>query len=209
MQTAISNLEFGIFEKLFIRFSEAWWLPIEQNKSSDRIDFYRFICPLSACEKAPKGAVQFYSLARIHNPQPVFGVITAVEIAKYLVSLPKDEPKSFLQTYYISRLPNYDANNPACQILEVDSTAWSNDPLSGFGSFTHIPVGSDTGVENMNILSEMIMPAGDGGVWFAGEHVSEAELIQGLRYTGMATVNGAYKSGERAANKILDHHSGK
>lgn len=209
MQSAISNLELGVFEKVFIRFSEAWWLPVEENKSSDRIDYFRFICPLSTCEHVPRGTLNFFSLARIHKPEPVFGVFTAVDIAKYLVSLQNDELKSLLQTNYISHLPNYDANNPACQILEVDTTAWSKDPLSGFGSFTHIPVGSDTGVEDMKILSQMIVHAGDGAVCFAGEHVSEPELIQGLFYTSSGTVNGAYKSGERAANKILDHYSGK
>ena len=61
----------------------------------------------------------------------------------------------------------------------------------------------------MKILSQMIVHAGDGAVCFAGEHVSEPELIQGLFYTSSGTVNGAYKSGERAANKILDHYSGK
>ena len=160
------------------------------------------------CREIPEDTLSFY-FARVHKPEPVLGVIMAVDIAIYLMSLPNAELKSLLQTYYISRLPNYDVNNPMCQILEVDSTAWSQDALSGFGSFTHIPVGSDTGVEDMNILSEMIVPAGDGGIWFAGEHVSETEVIHGLCYTGMATVNGAYKSGERAANQILHHYSGK
>ena len=64
-----------------------------------------------------------------------------------------------LQTNYIPMLPNYDAKNPACQILNVDSSAWSQDELSGFGSYSHIPVGSETGDQNMKVLSEKILPS--------------------------------------------------
>lgn len=110
-----------------------------------------------------------------------------------------------LQTYYIPYLPNYDAENPACQIIDVDCSLWSQDELSGFGSYTHIPKRSDSGNENMKILSEKILSAGKdgGGVWFAGEHTADTEVIDGLNYTTMATVTGAYKTGERAAKYIL------
>jgi hypothetical protein len=57
----------------------------------------------------------------------------------------------------------------------------------------------------MRILSQKILSAGDGGVWFAGEHTADTEIIDGLKYTTMATVTGAYKSGERAANHVLLH----
>ena len=99
-------------------------------------------------------------------------------------------------------------DNPACQISEVDSSEWSRDPLSGFGSYTHIPVGSDTGDENMRVLAERIFSTADGmgGVWFAGEHTADTEIIDGVKYTTMATVTGAYKSGTLAANRVLEHY---
>lgn len=112
-----------------------------------------------------------------------------------------------LQTHFIPLLPNYDVVNPACQILEVDSSSWSQDPLAGFGSYTHIPVGSDTGDEDMEILSEKVLDAGDGGIWFAGEHTANTELRNGLEYSTMGTVTGAYKSGERAGIKVLEHYT--
>lgn len=205
VQSAISNLGYGVFEKLFIRFSEPWWLSFEETGSIG-IDFYRFICPLSMSKEIPKGNLNFFSLARIHKPEPVLGVFIALELAKYLISISKGELRSILQTYYIPHLPNYDAKSPVCQILEVDCTSWSRDELSGFGSFTHIPVGSETGNQDMKILSEKIIDAGDGGIWFAGEHASDTELVNGLYYTTMATVTGAYKSGERAGNCVLRHY---
>ena len=208
VKKAISNLGFGVLEKLFLRFSEAWWLTdVEKADESIGLEFYRFPSYLSTKRVLPRGALNFFSLARVHNPQPVFGVYAATELAKFLTTLPKDELKSMLQEFYVPHLPNYDAKNPACEILELNCTGWSQDPFAGYGSYTHIPTGSDTGDENMRILSERILPAGEGGIWFAGEHTASTEIIDGEKYTTMATVTGAYKSGERAANHILKHYS--
>jgi monoamine oxidase len=206
IQKAISNLGVGVLEKLFIRFSEPWWLGPIQNAGIG-IEFYRFTSLKTTKQVMPRGTLNFFSLARIHKPQPVFGVFISTDLAKYLVALPKEELKELLQTHYIPHLPNYTADNPACQILEIDSSTWSADPFSGFGSYTHIPVGSDTGDENMKILSEKIMEAGDGGIWFAGEHTADTEMIDGVKYTTMATVTAAYKTGERAANHVIRTHT--
>jgi hypothetical protein len=59
----------------------------------------------------------------------------------------------------------------------------------------------------MKILSEKIMDAGDGGIWFAGEHTADTEMIDEVKYTTMATVTAAYKTGERAANHVIRTHT--
>jgi monoamine oxidase len=204
---AISNLGVGVLEKLFLRFTEPWWLTSTPTSSSAGIDFYRFTSLQSTASFLPHGTLNFFSLARIHDPQPVFGVYVSTDLAKYLVALPREDLKSILQTYYIPHLPNYDTDNPACQIISIDSSTWSKDPLSGYGSYTHIPTGSTTGDENMYILSEKILEAGEGGVWFAGEHTADTQIIEGVQYTTMATVTGAYKTGERAANHVIRTHT--
>jgi hypothetical protein len=213
VQKAISNLGYGVLEKLFIRFPSAWWLTsLDKTDPSSKIglEFYRFTSLLSTANETslPRGTLNFFSLARIHNPQPVFGIYVTTELAKYLVRMSKSDLKDMLQIYYIPHLPNYDKRDPACQILEVGSSQWSLDPLSGYGSYTHIPAGSESGDGNMKVLGERIMSAGDqGGVWFAGEHTADTEVIDGEKYTTMATVTGAYKSGERAGRHILRHYS--
>lgn len=67
-------------------------------------------------EMIPKGNLNFFSFAWIHNAKPILGVFVALDLAKYLLSLSKDELRSLLRTYYIPHLPNYDATNPMCQI---------------------------------------------------------------------------------------------
>ena len=206
VQTALSNLGFGTLEKLFIRFKRAWWLQPVHETEKIVLEFYRFTSLLSAKDTIPKGNLSFVSLARTHSPKPVFLIFVATGLAEYLVARPKEKLRQMLQEHYIPHLPNYDASDPDCVIEELACSTWSQEELSGFGSYTYIPVGSDSGNENMKILSEKILDVGDGGggVWFAGEHTADTEVIDGLNYTTMATVTGAYKSGERAAKKVLE-----
>jgi monoamine oxidase len=204
VQIAISNLGFGVLERIFIRFRKAWWIkPSDSTATKIGLEFFRFPSLLSTTEEIPRGTLNFYSFARIHNPQPVFGVYASTELGKFLISLPKENLKTILQTHYIPHLPNYEADNPSCQILDIDSSSWCRDPLSGYGSYTHIPAGSETGDENLNILSQKILGAEKWGIWFAGEHTAQTEIIGGLKYTNMATVTGAYQSGERAAQNVI------
>jgi hypothetical protein len=204
VQKAISNLGFGVLEKLFIHFSEPWWLLPTDYVQSICIDTYRFPTLSSVAKHIPGGRLIFISLARTNHPQPVWVVFITNKVARHLVSLSKTDLITILQANYIPMLANYDAKNPVCQILDVDSSVWSQDELSGFGSYSHIPVGSETGDQDMKILSEMILPAGEnGGIWFAGEHTADTEIIDGVKYSTMATVTGAYKTGERAGNHIL------
>ena len=209
VRNAIKHLGFGTLEKLFVRFSEPWWL--QPVPASERIglEFYRFMTLMSTThEDMPEGSLNFFSLARIHEPHPVFGIFVSTELGKFMVSQTKDKLKKILEEYYIPHLPNYDASNPACKILEVDSSAWSQDPLAGYGSYTHIPVGSEKGDKDLAELTGKITRNYNGGIWFAGEHTATTEVHEGKWYTTMATVTGAYKSGERAGNQVLHEYRG-
>jgi monoamine oxidase len=74
-------------------------------------------------------------------------------------------------------------------------TNWSADPWA-YGSYTHIPVGSKDGYEDLKLLGEKIMgpEKGAGGLWFAGEHAGTGDI---------GTVNGAMMSGSNAALQVL------
>ena len=203
VQNAISNLGYGILERIFLRFSQSWWLTSPNDSAKIGVEFFRFPSLKATLPQVPRGTLNFFSLARIHNPQSILGIFASTELAKFLTSLSKDNLKEILQTYYIPHLPNYDKDNPICRIMEVDCSSWCHNAFSGFGAYTHIPVGSETGDEDMMILSEKILDAENGGVWFAGEHTAKVEIIDGLKYLNMATVTGAYQSGIRAASEIL------
>jgi hypothetical protein len=169
------------------------------------LEWYAFMAQTSVSPTIPKGTLSFVSFARTRNPQPVLMIYVSIETAIHLAHLPVEEVQSLLEEHYIPKLPNYCASNPACSIISLDRSTWSADPLTGNGSYTHIPAGSDTGDRNMRAMATRILDAGAGaGLWFAGEHTSKTEVINGRKYSTMATVTGAYKSGERAAKQVLD-----
>ena len=74
-------------------------------------------------------------------------------------------------------------------------TTWTTDPWS-YGSYTHIPIGSVDGINDLRVLGESIfkLERESGGLWFAGEHAGTWDL---------GTVNGAMASGKSAAFNTL------
>lgn len=100
----------------------------------------------------------------------------------------------FLQPYY-SRLPNYSDTNPACHPKAALATAWTNDELAGYGSYSNFPVGLEAGDKDIETLRR---GCPEWGVWFAGEHTAGFE--------SMGTTTGAWESGERVASRILEAH---
>ncbi|KAH7050245.1 hypothetical protein B0J12DRAFT_573396 [Macrophomina phaseolina] len=90
----------------------------------------------------------------------------------------------FFEPYY-ARLPNYDERDPVCQPSSVLATAWTNDELAGYGSYTNFQVGLEEGDVDIEVLRRG-MP--ERRVWFAGEHTAS--------FLALGTVTGAYWSGE-------------
>src|SRR5579859_1702077 len=164
IKSAISNLGYGILERIFLRFPRAWWLNAEYLAHGNvGVDFYRFPSLAATVDELPRGTLNFFSLARTHQPQPVLGLFSATKLAEHLTSLSKLELMSVFQRFYIPRLPNYHVDDPDCEISDVENSCWSHNPLSGYGAYTHIPVGSDSGDEDLEVLSEKILDAGKGG----------------------------------------------
>jgi monoamine oxidase len=154
---------------------------------------FTFLPPLTLPEAAPNQVITIFSLANMPvHAQPVLVVYLAGAWSTYLRTLPHAEIADLFRQHYIPLLPNY---SEACAINDLFCTNWTSDPFS-YGSYTHVPVGSLDGVEDLRILGEKIMSLsnGDGGLWFAGEHAGTADL---------ATVNGAMASGASAAINVL------
>nr|POF08139.1 protein flowering locus d [Quercus suber] len=118
--------------------------------------------------------------------------------AKYIASLIAGNPATAhlekllpFFTPYITRLPNYDAADPACTPTALLATAWANDELAGYGSYSNFQTGLEHGDEDVEIMRHG-MP--ERRVWFAGEHTSP--------FVALGTSTGAYWSGEKVARRI-------
>jgi Flavin containing amine oxidoreductase len=172
------------------KFETAWWTtPV----SSEPPEMFTFLPPVTLPSDAPCQLLSMFSLASLPvNAQPVLAVYLAGEWSTYLMSQTPKEIVHIFEVHYLPCLPNY---TDRCTVLEVYCTNWTNDPFS-YGSYTHIPVGSLDGVNDLHILGEQIvgLSNGKGGLWFAGEHAGTSDL---------ATVNGAMTSGSLAATEIL------
>lgn len=190
IQSAITNLGFGNLEKLLLKFERDWWTtPL----SSDPPKIFSFLPPLTLPTGAPSQLLSIFSLANLPvNAQPVLVVYLAGEWSTYITSQSSTAIADLFQNHYLPCLPNYADD---CTILEIYCTNWTNDPCT-YGSYTHVPVGSLNGVDDLRILGEKVIGLrdGPGGLWFAGEHAGTSDL---------ATVNGAMTSGSLAAVEVL------
>lgn len=101
--------------------------------------------------------------------------------------------RQFFEPYY-SRLPNWDA--AVCNPLRFLATEWSNDELSGFGSYSNFQVGIDKADDHVRALTHG-MP--EHNIYFAGEHTAP--------FDGLGTVAGAYNSGQRVAERLVAAHT--
>jgi monoamine oxidase len=189
--SAIKNLGFGNLEKLFLKFDEAWWNDPFSTKEPPEI--FTFLPPSTLPPACPRRLLTMFSLANLPiNAQPVLAIYLAADWTTFIASQSHESIASVFQNHYLPCLPNYHRN---CTIREVFCTQWTTDPWT-YGSYTHIPVGSQDGIEDLRILGEKIvgLENGVGGLWLAGEHAGTADV---------GTVNGAMTSGKLAAVEIL------
>ncbi|KAK8184576.1 hypothetical protein BC567DRAFT_218705 [Phyllosticta citribraziliensis] len=103
---------------------------------------------------------------------------------------------AFFAPYY-SRLPNFDAADPACAPQAVLATAWAADELAGYGSYCNFPVGLEQGDRDVEALRRGLP---DRRVWLAGEHTAS--------FLALGTVTGAYWSGEGVGRWIESAYGG-
>lgn len=97
---------------------------------------------------------------------------TSLHIAKLLASNPSSAHHGLLTEWfqpYFSRLPNYSASDPSHQPKSILATAWANDELAGYGSYSNFQIGLENGAEDIEAMRNGIP---ERGVWLAGEHTA-------------------------------------
>jgi hypothetical protein len=101
----------------------------------------------------------------------IFGP-TSIHIAKLLASSPARAHHDLLAAWfrpYYSRLPNYSASDATHQPQKILATAWANDELAGYGSYSNFQVGLERGDEDIEAMRRGVP---ERGVWLAGEHTA-------------------------------------
>jgi monoamine oxidase len=202
LREAISSISVGHLEKVYITFPTAWW---KAGREDEYPGYTNWIRPKYAQETNPDGWPQeAYDLAAFSEPHShptllmyLYGDCSA-HISTLVHKLPKEEQYHALTTFfkpYYSKLPNYEADAEDCRPTAILASAWRFDEFSGYGSYCNFQVGIDNADKHVEAL-QLGLP--DRRVWFAGEHVAPMEE--------MGTVAGAYLSGERAAERVMQQY---
>jgi len=202
---------YGRLEKLYLTFPTAWWLEKPQDSFAVAEDPYPCFTHFhdNAYGKYPPGLpsnVVVISLAHLphSSAQPtLLFYIHGPCGTKVVQSVETLEPHSdnynkaideFAKPHY-SRLPNYSDHNISCKPISHFCSTWQLDPLAGNGSYTNIQTGSTQARKDLEALRDGAGVGESNGLWFVGEHTATAAYV--------ATVTGAYMSGERVAKRIL------
>ncbi len=135
-----------------------------------------------AADQPEAEATEFWNLA-IHTGEPILVALIGGDDAR---ELERTDERSVLERILTHLRGMFGADVPEPTAYAI--TRWSSDPFA-YGSYSHIPPGAD--YEDYATLSE---PLSDR-VLFAGE-ATHAEYP--------ATVHGAFLSGEREAERIIN-----
>lgn len=179
-----------------------------QSTAAEFAGYTNWIAPDYAISTNPKKWPQeAYNLAAFAEPHrhPTLLFYQYGEQSAYITDKVKDmsteEHHDFMKLFfkpYYSRLKNFDEANPDCQPRAILSTAWYQDELSGYGSYSNFQVGMDDARGDVEALR---VGCPNRRIWFAGEHCAP--------FDEMGTATGAYLSGEGAAERVIEAFAGK
>lgn len=119
----------------------------------------------------------------------------ATHIASLATSPDSTEQLTAFFAPYIALLPNYSPTNPACTPSGILATAWTNDELAGYGSYSNFQIGLEAGDEDIETLRKGVE---ERHLWFAGEHTAP--------FDALGTTTGAYLSGEGVARRVVERY---
>ncbi|KAI1323573.1 hypothetical protein F5Y16DRAFT_412517 [Xylariaceae sp. FL0255] len=216
LSTAIQSLGYGNLDKVFIKFSRAFWdqpaSTVAPEGEGLRSASHSPGFPIESLYLKPSYAystnpprwrqeiISFSSLPQGFS-QPIIMFFVYGQWGRHIAGLVRGLDRQSKEYHrlldahfrlYYSKLPNYDSTSKDCEPVKFFSTDWQDDRLAGYGSFTNIPVCSGDCLGHLSLLRNGMGEA--RGIWFAGEHTSPPG--------GSGTVHGAYWSGEEVAKRI-------
>ena len=190
---------------MYLTFPRAFWLGDTPNADEKPFNgFTQWLSPSYALDTNPKRWNQeIVDLATLPgscaHPTLLFYIFgeQSIALAKEIASLSSTEAKEqhvikFFRPYF-SLLPHYVEGSEDCYPVSWEATDWVLDPLAGNGSYSNFQTGLVEGDKDIEIMREGLPGR---GLWFAGEHTAP--------FVALATVTGAYWSGEGVAKRIAD-----
>ncbi|KAF8853156.1 flavin-containing amine oxidase-like protein [Acephala macrosclerotiorum] len=189
IQSGIKAFSYGALGKVFIEFEEVFW-----PKDNDQFIYY----PTPLAPGTPIDESSILSYATVTSNLWIMSGKTelCIQIAEpltqriealYQTPNGKAEVYAFFEPLFkLMRTEPYKDLPP---YSHLETTAWTSDPLAGFGSYSVEKKGDEPG-----ILVDALDEHRDLRLQFAGEHCIEM---------GNGCVHGAFETGEIAARNLL------
>lgn len=174
---AISTLEMGVYNKHYLYFEENFW----DNKNDG--DYCEWLGNISENMVKSEQMLDFMNFQKYLN-KPVLLVFSSASLAKEMETWSDQKVNDYILDQLRQMYGDVVPDKPKDYLF----TKWGKNP-NAYGSFLSIPKGA-----SLDLMKKLGRPFANKRIIFAGEHTSPD------RY---ATVDGGYKEGERAANKVM------
>ncbi|KAH8816365.1 flavin-containing amine oxidase-like protein [Xylogone sp. PMI_703] len=185
IQTGISNFSYGALGKVFVQFSDIFW-----PKDNDQFIYY----PSPLPPDTPVDETSILSYATVTSNLWIMSGTKelCIQIAEPLTQ--RVEAMSDPEVLYaffepLFKLLRTEPYKDLPELLNIETTHWTQDPLAGFGSYSVEKTGDDSG-----FLMDALKQNRGSRLQFAGEHCT---------VVGNGCVHGAFETGEIAARNLL------
>ncbi|KAL3418545.1 corticosteroid-binding protein [Phlyctema vagabunda] len=186
IQDGISKFSYGALGKVFVEFSEVFW-----PKDNDQFIFYP--SPLASLD-TPIDETSILSYATVTSNLWIMSGTKelCIQIAEPLTQIvesmtsPSEIYAFFEPLFKLMRTEPY---KDLPELINIETTHWTQDPLAGYGSYSVEKSGDESGA----LIDALANHAGSR-LQFAGEHTC---------VVGNGCVHGAFETGEVAARNIL------
>ncbi|KAH6710652.1 flavin-containing amine oxidase-like protein [Leptodontidium sp. MPI-SDFR-AT-0119] len=187
IQEGITSFSYGALGKVFVEFSEVFW-----PKDNDQFIYY----PSPLAPGTPIDETSILSYATVTSNLWIMSGTKelCIQIAEPLTQRieaisPDDTATLFAFFEPLFKLMRTEPYKDLPDLLNIETTHWTQDPLAGFGSYSVEKKGDDA-----TVLVRALDEHSALRLQFAGEHCIE---------TGNGCVHGAFETGEVAARNLL------
>ncbi|RFU23752.1 hypothetical protein B7463_g12585, partial [Scytalidium lignicola] len=185
IQTGINNFSYGALGKVFVQFSEIFW-----PKDNDQFIYYPSPLPLDT----PVDESSILSFATVTSNLWIMSGTKelCVQISEPLTQRVEaiTDPNALYAFFEpLFKLLRTEPYKDLPELLNIESTHWTQDPLAGYGSYSVEKTGDDS-----RLLMDALEQNCGSRLQFAGEHCT---------IVGNGCVHGAFETGEIAAKNLL------
>lgn len=184
IQSGISQFSYGALGKVFVEFAEVFW-----PKDNDQFVYYP--SPISDSPLDESSILSYATVTSnlwIMSGKKELCIQIAEPLTQRVEAMTTDAVYAFFAPLF--KLLRTEPHRSLPELLNLETTHWTQDPLAGFGTYSADKCGDDP-----EVLMHALEAHRTSRLQFAGEHTTMA---------GNGCVHGAFASGEKAACNLLD-----